>query len=98
MKQNSQAFHGLRPGGRLITTAVSAEPIEVDPIPMLFKQTSVIGSAHNDPLDLVDILKLTAEGKVKPALEVYRLDELNDVMVRLADGKVRFRAVVLQDA
>ena len=97
MKQNSQAFHGLRPGGRLITTAVSAEPIEVDPIPMLFKQTSVIGSAHNDPADLVDILKLAAEGKVKPVLETYRFNELNDVMVRLADGKVRFRAVVLQD-
>jgi alcohol dehydrogenase len=98
MKQNSQAFHGLRPGGRLVTTAVSAEPIEVDPIPMLFKQTSVIGSAHNDPADLVDILKLVAEGKVKPALESYRFNELNDVMVRLTDGKVRFRAVVLQDA
>jgi D-arabinose 1-dehydrogenase-like Zn-dependent alcohol dehydrogenase len=39
---------------------------------MLFKQTSVIGSAHNDPADFVDILKLAAEGKVKPALETYR--------------------------
>jgi D-arabinose 1-dehydrogenase-like Zn-dependent alcohol dehydrogenase len=98
MKQNSEAFRGLRPGGRFITTAVSAEPIEVDPISMLFNQTSVIGSAHNDPADLVDILKLAAEGKVKPALETYAFDQLNDVMVRLADGKVRFRAVVVQDA
>jgi alcohol dehydrogenase, propanol-preferring len=60
-------------------------------------RTLCIGSAHNDPADLVDILKLTAEGKVKPALETYRFNELNNVMVRLADGKVRFRAVVLQD-
>ncbi len=98
MKQNSQAFQGLRPEGRLVTTAVSAEPIEVDPVPMLFKQTSVIGSVHNDPADLVDILRLGAEGKVKPVLETYPFDELNDVMVRLADGKVRFRAVLLQDS
>jgi hypothetical protein len=52
MKQNSQAVEGLRPGGRLVTTAVSAEPIQGDPVQMLFKQTSIIGSAHNDPADL----------------------------------------------
>lgn len=58
MKQNSEALEGLRPGGRLVTTAVSAEPIQGDPVQMLFKQTSIIGSAHNDPADLVDILGL----------------------------------------
>jgi D-arabinose 1-dehydrogenase-like Zn-dependent alcohol dehydrogenase len=94
MKQNSQAVEGLRPGGRLVTTAVSAEPIQADPVQMLFKQTSIIGSAHNDPADLVEILGLAATGKVTPRLEVYRLDEINSVLARLADGKVRHRAVV----
>ena len=94
MKQNSQAVEGLRPGGRFVTTAVSAEPIQGDPIQMLFKQTSIIGSAHNNPADLVDILGLAAVGKVKPQLEIYPLDEINRVLARLADGKVRHRAVV----
>jgi alcohol dehydrogenase len=98
MKQNSQALQGLRPDGRLVTTAVSAEPIQIDPVPMLFKQTSVIGSAQNDPADLVDILQLAAAGKVKPALEIYRLDELASVIVRLAEGKVRHRAVISHQA
>ena len=94
MKQNSQAIEGLRPGGRLVTTAVSAEPIQGDPIQMLFKQTSIVGSAHNNPADLVDILGLTAVGKVKPQLEIYPLDEINRVLARLAEGKVRHRAVL----
>jgi alcohol dehydrogenase len=94
MKQNSQAVEGLRPGGRLVTTAVSAEPIQGDPVRMLFKQTSIIGSAHNDPADLVDILSLVAMGKVTPELEVYPIDKLNSVLGRLAEGKVRHRAVV----
>jgi alcohol dehydrogenase len=98
MKQNSQAFLALRPGGRMVTTAVSGEPIQVDPVPMLFKQTSVIGSAHNDPADLVDMLTLAASGKVKPVLEVYRFDEINGVMNRLAEGKVRYRAVLSHDS
>lgn len=94
MKQNSQAIEGLRPGGRLVTTAVSAEPIQCDPVQMLFKQTSVIGSAHNDRADLVDILGLVAGGKVRPQLEIYPLEEINGVLGRLAEGKVRHRAVL----
>lgn len=97
MKQNSQALEGLRPGGRLVTTAVSAEPIQGDPVQMLFKQTSIIGSAQNDPADLVDILGLVATGKVKPRLETYKLDEINRVLHRLAEGKVRHRAVLMHD-
>jgi 2-desacetyl-2-hydroxyethyl bacteriochlorophyllide A dehydrogenase len=98
MKQNSQVLVGLRPGGRLVTTAVSAEPIQTDPVQMLFKQTSILGSAHNDPADLVDILKLAAEGKVKPIVETHRMDGINSVIARLMEGKVRHRAVILQDA
>jgi D-arabinose 1-dehydrogenase-like Zn-dependent alcohol dehydrogenase len=94
MKQNSQALEGLRPGGRLVTTAVSAEPIQGDPVQMLFKQTSIIGSAHNNPADLIDILELVARGKVKPQLEIYPLDEINRVLARLTEGKVRHRAVL----
>jgi 2-desacetyl-2-hydroxyethyl bacteriochlorophyllide A dehydrogenase len=94
MKQNSQAVQGLRAAGRLVTTAVSAEPIQVDPVEMLFKQTSIIGSAHNDSADLVDIVRLAADGKVKPRLEVYPIDEINSVLGRLVAGKVRHRAVV----
>jgi D-arabinose 1-dehydrogenase-like Zn-dependent alcohol dehydrogenase len=95
MTQNSQTMEGLRPGGRLVTTAVSSEPIQGDPVQMLFKQTSIIGSAHNDPADIVDILELVANNKVKPHLEIYAFDEMNRVLVRLAEGKVRHRAVLM---
>jgi D-arabinose 1-dehydrogenase-like Zn-dependent alcohol dehydrogenase len=94
MKHNSQALEGLRPGGRLVTTAVSGEPIQGDPVQMLFKQTSIIGSAHNDPADLFDILELVALSKIQPQLEIYKLDEINRVLARLVEGKVRHRAVV----
>jgi D-arabinose 1-dehydrogenase-like Zn-dependent alcohol dehydrogenase len=62
---------------------------------MLFKQTSIIGSAHNDPADLIDLLKLFAAKKVRAQLDAYRLEEINRVLVRLAEGKVRHRAVVM---
>jgi 2-desacetyl-2-hydroxyethyl bacteriochlorophyllide A dehydrogenase len=98
MRQNSEAMEGLRSGGRLVTTAPSAEPIQADPVQMLFKQTSILGSAQNDVGDLVDMLNLVASGKVKPKLEMYRMDEINRVFVRLAEGKVRHRAVLMHEA
>ena len=63
---------------------------------MLFKQTSIIGSAHNNPGDIIDILHLVAEGKVKLWLETYPIGDLNRVLTRLEEGKVRHRAVVVQ--
>ena len=96
MKQNSQSIQGLRPGGRFVTTAVSTEPIQADPVPMLFKQTSIIGSAQNDPGDIIDILNLVAGGRVKLWLETYPIEDLNRVLTRLEEGKVRHRAVVVQ--
>ena len=63
---------------------------------MLFKQTSIIGSAHNDPGDTIDIVHLVADGKVKLWLETYPIGDLNRVLTRLEEGKVRHRAVVVQ--
>jgi dehydrogenase len=97
MKQNSQAFAGLRPGGRFVTTAVGLEPIEVDPVQALFKQVSLIGSAHNEPEDVTQILDLVSTGRVKPQLEVYPIGEINRVLERLSAGKVRHRAVLTHE-
>ena len=56
MKQNTELLQGLRPRGRFVTTAVSGDRIEADPVSMLFKRTSIIGSDHNNLRDLVDVL------------------------------------------
>ncbi|MCA9448773.1 MAG: zinc-binding dehydrogenase, partial [Candidatus Omnitrophica bacterium] len=84
----------LLPEGRFVTMAIADERIDVDPLQMLDNQWSLIGSQQCGRNDLVEILDLTARGKVKPRVEVYRLDEINDVMTRLAEGKVRHRAVL----
>lgn len=94
MKQNSQAFGALRPGGRFVTTAVSSEPIQIDPVQTLFKQVSIIGSTHYSPDDTTQILDLVSTGKVKSQLEIYPIEQINHVIERLSAGKVRHRAVL----
>ena len=94
MEQNSQVLAGLRPEGRMVTMAVGGEPIRVDPILALSKQISLIGSMQNHREDLIEALDLAAAGKLKPALETYTLDQVNEAMIRLSEGKVRYRAVL----
>jgi len=94
MRHNSEVLAGLRPEGRFVTIAAGSEPIAVDPLRALSRQIVVKGSMQNERRDLVEVLELAAAGKVKPKLETYRLDQINELMVRQREGKVRYRGVL----
>jgi len=68
--------------------------IQVDPLHFLSNQVRLVGSRQNQRRDLVEALDLAAAGKVKPRVEVYPLDRINEVRDRLEAGKVRYRAVL----
>jgi D-arabinose 1-dehydrogenase-like Zn-dependent alcohol dehydrogenase len=93
MTQTSQSLGGLRDGGTLVTMAVADAPFSVKPVLALTRQFTIKGSSQNERADLVEVLDLAASGRIKPVLEVYRLDEVNTVFERLDRGAVRYRAV-----
>ncbi len=80
--------------GRVVIMGISDEPIQAYPLQIIPKQLSIIGSRPSRRSDLVDILNLAAEGKVKPMIEVYPLSEIAHVVDRLQQGAIRFRAVI----
>jgi D-arabinose 1-dehydrogenase-like Zn-dependent alcohol dehydrogenase len=43
---------------------------------------------------MVETLALVAAGKAKPVLETYPIAKINEVRERLAQGKVRYQAVL----
>ena len=53
-----------------------------------------IRSQQNDREYLHEALQIAASGKVKVMAETYSLDEITKAYERVADGKVRFRAVI----
>ena len=94
-KQVSSAVGGLRPNGRLMSMGVTTDgPITLDPMSLLLGQRQVRGSSQDERGDLVEALALVASGKVKPILETYPITKVNEVRERLAQGKVRYRAVL----
>jgi len=84
----------MNPEGRVVIMGIADSPVQAHPLQIIPKQISIIGSCQSKRSDLVDILELTAEGKVKPMIEVYTLNEINHVIDRLQQGSVRFRAVI----
>jgi len=58
------------------------------------KRLRFIGSQQNGTEFLYEALDYAAKGKVKVIAEAYRLDEIDKAYERVAEGKVRFRAVM----
>lgn len=87
-------MEAMNPEGRIVIMGIDKTPIQAPPMTLISKQLHIIGSTQNKRRDLFEILQLAARGKVKPMIELYRLGEIQSVVERLEQGKVRFRAVV----
>jgi D-arabinose 1-dehydrogenase-like Zn-dependent alcohol dehydrogenase len=96
-KAVSDAMQGLRPDGRVILMGVSQEPLPITP-QVLFLRARVMGSTQNGPEYLYEALDYAAKGKVKVIAETYSLEEISRAYERVAEGKVRFRAVITPDS
>jgi alcohol dehydrogenase len=91
----ADAIQGLRPDGRFVVMGVEAKPLPVSPVDLIMRRVKIIGSSQNGREYLYEALDYVANGKVKVIAETYKLDEITRAYERVAEGKVRFRAVVV---
>lgn len=92
-KSASAALKGLRPDGRLVLMGISDEPLEVT-ADIVTNRSRIIGSMQNGDEYLYEALDFVAKGKVKVIAETYSLNDISRVYDRVANGEVRFRAVI----
>jgi alcohol dehydrogenase len=93
-KSMTESIQGLRPDGRFVSMGADAEPIPVSPIDLISRRLQVIGSTQNAPEFLYEALDYAAKGKVKVIAETYSLADARKAYERVAEGSVRFRAVL----
>jgi len=79
--------------GRFVLMGVSTEPFTISP-EILFKRARIIGSTQNDREHLYEALDYVAKGKVKVMTETSPLEEISNAYDKVANGNVRFKAVV----
>lgn len=88
------ALKGLRPEGRMVVMGVSTEPLNIPALPLFIYRQHIIGSQQNSVEYLYEALDLVAKGKVKAMTERFPLDDISQAYDKVANGQVRFRAVI----
>jgi alcohol dehydrogenase len=91
----ADTIQGLRPDGRLVVMGFEPKPLPVSPADLITRRLKIIGSQQNGREYLYEALDYVAKGKVKVLAETYKLDEITRAYERVAEGKVRFRAVIV---
>jgi alcohol dehydrogenase len=89
----AEAAQGMRPYGRVVVMGASNETLGFT-FGMMLGRVSLMGSSQNGPEYLYEALDYVAKGKVKVLAETYKLDDIGKAYDRVAEGKVRFRAVI----
>jgi alcohol dehydrogenase len=96
-----EAMTGLRPEGRVVLMGLQDEdmvlPEKLVPQMIGYRQR-IIGSQQNGREFQQESLQIAAAGKVKVYTETYKFSELGTAVDRVAQGAVRFRAVLLNEA
>jgi alcohol dehydrogenase, propanol-preferring len=85
---------GLSTRGRLIVVGASLEPIEVDPIALIFGGRSIEGSLTGSAIDGQDTLSFSVLENVRPMIETMPLEKAADAYARMMSGEARFRMVL----
>jgi alcohol dehydrogenase len=94
-KSAADTLRGLRPDGRLMFIGGSDEPFTIpSPVEFLMNRHQIIGSSQNSREYLYEALDYVAKGKVKVMAETFSLDDIADAYEKVANGNVRFRAVI----
>jgi NADPH:quinone reductase-like Zn-dependent oxidoreductase len=95
----NESLKSLTWGGRLVTCgATSGADVSIDLKMVFFKNLSILGSTMGSKADLLRIVELIAQGKLKPVVDsTYPMSELPKAHERL-ESRAAFGKVVVTNA
>ena len=91
-----QAFDALDKGGKLVLVGIAGGEITLSLAGLIFRAQSVEGSNTGSPQDLRDVVRMAREGRLAPTpVTEFPKDRANDALMRLNDGDITGRAVLV---
>ena len=84
----------LRPKGRLHFVGATLEPLNIAVFPLILRQNSISGSPVGSPASIRAMLDFVAQHDIRPVIETYRFDQVNEALAHLAKGDARYRIVL----
>ena len=94
-KLMGQAIHALAPDGTLVLLAVdNKEILFPPPMDLISSRRRVMGSPSGSIKDMRETLEVAAKHGVRPMIETHPLENAQQALEHVRDGKPRFRAVL----
>lgn len=84
----------LRPRGRIHFVGATLEPLDLSVFPLLMGQRSVSASPVGSPATIARMLDFAARHDIRPVIETYPFDQVNEAVDRLRSGQARYRIVL----
>ena len=84
----------LKTRGRLHLVGATLEPLDLQLFPMLMGQRSVSASPVGSPANIARMLEFAARHNIKPIIEKFRLNQVNEAIEHLRSGQARYRVVL----
>jgi propanol-preferring alcohol dehydrogenase len=89
------ALAAVRKGGRVVCAGIHMTDIPAFPYELLWGERSVCSVANLTRRDGADFMRLAASVALRPATESFALEDANEALARLRDGRLRGAAVLL---
>jgi len=84
----------LRPKGRLHFLGATTEPLDLAVFPMIMGQRSISASPVGSPSVIRKMLEFAARHQIKPVVETFPMENVNEALAHLASGNARYRIVL----
>ena len=84
----------LRPKGRLHFVGAVLDALDIAVFPMILGQYSISGSPVGSPNTMRTMLEFAVRHNIKPAVEFFSFEQVNQAVARLESGKARYRIVL----
>ena len=84
----------LRPRGRLHFLGTVTAPLEIAPFELMSAQLSVSSSVVGSPRTMARMLEFFQSHDIKPVVEMFHFDQINEAVAKLRSGEVYYRLVL----
>lgn len=88
------ALRSIRKAGALAIVGMAPEPVPLSTVAVVSGEFRIVGSAVGTREDLREVLQLASEGKVKCRIETRSLEEAQNVLAEMKDGRLIGRVVL----
>jgi D-arabinose 1-dehydrogenase-like Zn-dependent alcohol dehydrogenase len=90
----SELFPGLGRNGKMVVVGAPAEPLQISPLHLIMGRRSLQGWSSGTASDSEDTMRFASLTGVRPMIEKYPLEKVNEAFARMTSGDAQFRVVL----